>query len=83
MTGNPWQDEEADVNDARPTDHIYPRLHGTGGIGPGTWKRGALAAAQEQEAGRKLRQAAAIVRFVQVYPAARFDWLVDSVSRLL
>ncbi len=42
-------------------DHIYPQLHGTGGIGPGSWQRQELADAQERAATRKFALASQIL----------------------
>lgn len=45
-------------------DHIYPHLHGTGGIGPGQWVRGGLAAGQEAHALGKRTRAGVILLMV-------------------
>lgn len=60
-----WKDQEADVNDYKRHDHIYPKLHGTGGIGPGAWKRHGLAMAQEEHAVQKRARALHIVKVVR------------------
>lgn len=83
-----WQDEEADVNDYRrpaPSDHIYPRLHGTGGIGPGHWRRQSLAQAQEDHATRVRSRAVQLVQTIRTYDhfGVPYPRIVEKVIKIL
>lgn len=66
------------------TDHIYPHLHGTGGIGPGRWKRQGLAQAQEDHAAALRERAANIVCTVLfIYRDISCNRLVDTVVLMM
>lgn len=94
MPGKDWTDEEADVNDYRhpatgtrfhQPEHIFPHLHGTGGVGPGQWRRHGLAGAQETHAALKKLRAANIVLDVTmaIRRGTSFTSLVETVTRHL